>query len=320
MSKLQIVIGTYSGGLIGLEGKVNKLKTSFAFKAANNCIKSLSIVYPVLVAGDYEEMLRIYNLEEKKEFGSLLEGMGAINALHSTNTHLLSANEEGRVVIWRIKDWSQLHSLKGHKRGVNDVKFHPSSRLALSVGKDKKLILWNLLKARVAFKSRFKFNLEQVEWSPCGNFFLVRSSRSIYLFNTDSNIKEEYIEFKHKTQISASDFAGKSNLLVAGDNSGSLFIWNTNNSHISFKAHSHRIIAVKYIQIETAVGLKGLLISLTSQGELSLWNADPLGSSVAQLEPRTFQELENFNDVLVWSIQLKVRCASLTAFFKRKPI
>eukprot|EP00965_Chrysotila_dentata_P230579 6197845-Pleurochrysis_carterae.AAC.4 len=73
------------------------------------------------------------------------DGGGALNCLRfHGRTHMISAGDDGEICIWRTSDWECLLRLKGHKGPVLDLAIHPSGRIALSVGNDKKLMLWNL--------------------------------------------------------------------------------------------------------------------------------------------------------------------------------
>ena len=52
--------------------------------------------------------------------------------------------------------------------GVTDVSIHPSGKLALSIGKDRKLVTWNLIKGRSAYVTNIKDMANFVKWSPTG--------------------------------------------------------------------------------------------------------------------------------------------------------
>jgi WD40 repeat protein len=166
-------------------------------------VKSLKIQDNFLIAGGFDEMLRVYEIEKKLELGSLLESQGSINAIDSTPTHVICGNDQGKVTIWRTKDWSLLHSMKGHKKAVTGLSLHPSQRMALSVGRDNRLYLWNLITGRPAFKHKLKTSVEEVAWSPCGEFFAISSFRNILYYNIHSNIKEEYTELKCDKQLTS---------------------------------------------------------------------------------------------------------------------
>jgi protein MAK11 len=52
--------------------------------------------------------------------------------------------------------------------GVTDIAIHPSGKLALSIGKDRKLVTWNLIKGRSAYVTNIKDMANFVKWSPTG--------------------------------------------------------------------------------------------------------------------------------------------------------
>ena len=79
-------------------------------------------------------------------------------------SHLISAAEDGELCIWRTSDWECLTRMKGHKAQVNAIAVHPSGRLAITVGADSKLMLWNLLTAKCNYTSALAESSTLVEW------------------------------------------------------------------------------------------------------------------------------------------------------------
>jgi protein MAK11 len=65
-----------------------------------------------------------------------------------SRSHLLSASEDGTLCLFSCRDWALLRTLKGHKGKVNDVAMHPSGKLALSVGKDRTLRMWDMMRGK----------------------------------------------------------------------------------------------------------------------------------------------------------------------------
>ena len=65
-----------------------------------------------------------------------------------SRSHLLSASEDGTLCLFRARDWAVLRVLKGHKGRVNSVAVHPSGKVALSVGKDRALRMWDLMRGK----------------------------------------------------------------------------------------------------------------------------------------------------------------------------
>ena len=104
------------------------------------------------------------------------------------DSYLLSAGEDNTVCIWRVNDWVCVHILGGHKDIVNDVSIHPSGKMAMSSSKDGTLKLWNLIQGRCAFTRRLKgLPATIVEWSQCGEFYLIVSSNFVQIFSSSDN-------------------------------------------------------------------------------------------------------------------------------------
>lgn len=58
---------------------------------------------------------------------------------------MLVASTDSAITIYRVREWVLLRQLKGHKGRVNSIDAHPAGRVALSVGQDKMLRMWDLV-------------------------------------------------------------------------------------------------------------------------------------------------------------------------------
>ena len=75
--------------------------------------------------------------------------LGSITHLvFPSRSHLMSASEDGTLCLFRARDWAVLRALKGHKGRVNAIAIHPSGKVALSVGKDRALRMWDLMRGK----------------------------------------------------------------------------------------------------------------------------------------------------------------------------
>jgi protein MAK11 len=239
--------------------------------------------------------------------GGLLENLGSINAIDSCKTHALTGTEQGKISIWRCKDWTNLHTLKGHRKPITAIALHPSDRLAISTGKDRRLYLWNLIKARAAYKVQMDVVLEEIHWSPCGQFFVARTGKEIRCYNVECNIKEEFLRYPHTSQLVSLGFLGRSDCIHAGDFSGEVILWKINRGTISFKAHTSRLFKTCYIESET----RKILITITTLGELSIWNITSAVNSLLSLTKNSVLVIENPLDMQVYTTDLKCRCSSI---------
>ena len=125
------------------------------FSAHTGAIKCLAASDRYLVSGGSDEVIKIYDLKKRKDLGSLVQHNGAITSLQFySRNHLLSASEDGTICIWRTRDWECMATMKGHKGRVNGICVHPTGKIAVSVGKDKALRLWNLMTGRKASNTK----------------------------------------------------------------------------------------------------------------------------------------------------------------------
>ena len=77
--------------------------------------------------------------------------LGSITSLHFPSaSHLVTTSTDATLSLFRTSDWALLKSLKGHSGRINHVDVHPTGRVALSVGKDKTLKMWDLMRGRGA--------------------------------------------------------------------------------------------------------------------------------------------------------------------------
>jgi len=75
--------------------------------------------------------------------------LGSITHLvFSSRSHLFSASDDGTLCLFHARDWTVLRSLKGHKGRINSIAIHPSGKVALSVGKDRALRMWDLMRGK----------------------------------------------------------------------------------------------------------------------------------------------------------------------------
>ena len=92
------------------------------------------------------------------EHGALTHHEGTVScvATHGPTAHLLTASDDNSISVVRMGSWQVEKTLYKHSAGVTALALHPTGKLAFSAAKDKKMITWNLVKARPAFISHIK--------------------------------------------------------------------------------------------------------------------------------------------------------------------
>lgn len=155
MSTVEIVCGSYEGNVVGYSLTWDEIDAAsaspplplFAEAQHDGCVRALACGGGLMATGGTDNSIAVYNLRKRRSHGKLLQETGG-SAIHTLafheGSHLISGCADGELSIWRTSDWECLLRMKGHKAAVLGVAIHPSGRVALSVGADKKLMLWNL--------------------------------------------------------------------------------------------------------------------------------------------------------------------------------
>ncbi|VEU24131.1 DEKNAAC105421 [Brettanomyces naardenensis] len=257
--QFRIIVGSYEHSLLCLSVTIPQQKgidetpdvhfhPVFHFEAHTMSIRAMDVGKRYLVSGSNDEHIRIYDMQKRKELGTLLKHQGSITKLvfsdeakkdqdadneylsHKTGRWLLSAAEDGNILIWRVKDWEQFGTLKGHKGSVNDLCIHPSGRVAISVSSDRTVKLWNLMMARKAstLKLRGKTTLGQLPYfckfdkKSGGEYFVIGLTTRLIVYKTrEARILHVYTV---EQTIMCMEFLvlGEKQYLVLGMNDGSL--------------------------------------------------------------------------------------------------
>lgn len=308
-TQFRIMVGSYEHNLLCLslvlDGDKEPVFTPvFHFQAHALSIKSIDIAKRYLVTGSNDEHIRIYDLQKRKELGTLLSHQGTVTTLRfskegeddssdsgKSGKWLLSGSEDGKIIIRRAKDWEMLGTLKGHQGRINDLDIHPSGRVAISVSTDKTIRLWNLMTAKKAgvLKIKGRDHLGQsgeiVRWSSSGKHFIVGLLNQLFIYELGQEAQLAH-KLKFKTTLmclEVIDIEGKEFLATGHSNGAIEFvelqkILSSEEESPSvepdfvFRGHLNRVKGLAYYcdEIET----KGIpyLVSVSSDGRIVVWD------------------------------------------------
>ncbi|KAJ3298242.1 hypothetical protein HK104_010950 [Borealophlyctis nickersoniae] len=185
----RIVAGTYERLLYGIDANLTAspptLTPTFIYPAHISCIKSLATSQRFLATGSSDEIIKLYDLKQRREVGTLMHHNGTITCLRFfRKTHLLTCSEDGTVAIVRTRDWEVLKTLTGHKRAVSWADIHPTGKVMLSVGKDGTLKCWDLVRGICAYSMRLPKCGDRVLWSPSGTCYAVLMDGGVVQIHT----------------------------------------------------------------------------------------------------------------------------------------
>jgi len=112
---------------------------------------------------------------------------GTISCLKNYGSqYLFSGSDDGTICIFKSGSWQCEKTLHAHSEGVTGLSVHPSGKLALSVGKDKSLKTWNLVKGRSGYTTNLKELSEIIKWSLDGTYYAVGISNRVDVYAVDT--------------------------------------------------------------------------------------------------------------------------------------
>ncbi|CDO94548.1 unnamed protein product [Kluyveromyces dobzhanskii CBS 2104] len=249
-NQFRITVGSYEHNILCLSLNLSLPQPLFTpifhFQAHSLSVKCLDISKRYLVSGSNDENIRIYDLQKRKELGTLLGHQGSITNLRFSkgtdadgneiqlNKWLLSASEDNKMIVWRVKDWENFGSLKGHTARINDFDIHPSNRVAVSVSEDHSIRLWNLMtvkKAGVLKLRKYNQNGQFVRWcGDKGSYIAVGLLTKLLVFKTETAKVHREVDFGRNTLMHLErEIIDGEEYLVVGLNDGKIQFWKTSN-------------------------------------------------------------------------------------------
>ena len=282
----RIITGSYEHNLLCLSLAVYQgteiFSQIFHFTAHTQSIRCLASSKRYLCSGSNDEHIRIYDLQKRKELGTLLHHDGSITDLEFYGGKwLLSAANDGKICIWRIKDWEMLSELKGHKGAINGISVHPSGKIAISVGDDKTLRLWNLMTGRKASVLKLREPALKVKWTPDGEYFVVGFSTKLVLYSQSVDVVNE-IPFSsplhHLDVLKLGDNDEEVYIVTSHGNGQILFsnlsdvLSGTEKSSKDFQLVGHGTRVKHFSHYYHSDNGTHYLSSVSSDGQLVIWN------------------------------------------------
>lgn len=271
LEQVEVVAGSYEQVVFGFrvfpEEKEWTVKPVFTHHAHTASLSTVAASKQFIATGSKDETIQLYDMTSKTEHGALLHHEGTVSCLEFYGTsHLLSGGEDGLLCVWSTKTWECLKTIKAHKGHVSSLSVHPSGKLALSVGTDKKLRTWNLIDGRSAFCKIIKENAHLVQWSPEGDKYVVAVNDKLDVYSLESASIISTLTYQKR--ISSIKFLNNTLLAVAGDDeSVQIYDVDSEKCICEFKAHEIRVKAVESLMM----GELCVIITASNDGFIKLW-------------------------------------------------
>ncbi|OCH96292.1 WD40 repeat-like protein [Obba rivulosa] len=305
-SSFKIVAGSYEKLLYGLKCTVSAkdsdyeidLKPVFIFPAHISSVKAVAASPQGgkwLATGSTDETIKVWDLRRRKELGGLMHHQGSITHLQfPSRSHLLSASEDGTLCLFRARDWAVLRTLKGHKGRVNCVAVHPSQKVALSVGRDRTLRMWDLMRGKGSASTKLGKEGEVVRWSTDGTLFAVSTQSTIDIYSTDMKLLHIV---NHPARLHDIKFCkrvvGEGEVLLASAEDKKVSIYSLPANHevepsiiAELVGHTNRVKAVETLSIALPLSASQtsttVVSTISSDGKIHVYDLAALPAEAAE--------------------------------------
>ena len=196
LTNINIVLGSYEGKIFCLDFNLitSNLKT-YSFKVSENCLKTIINSDKHIFASGNDEIIHIYDIENREEKGLVLTYNGSISKIIKFKDFLFAGGDSPSIGIWRMTDFANIASLKGHKNQVNDFILHNNGKVIISVSKDNFLIIWNTTNGKAILKYNLKKNCNKLLFGKKQNIAYLIFDNEVWMIklNNKSNDFNEWI-------------------------------------------------------------------------------------------------------------------------------
>lgn len=282
-STVRISVGTYEHVLYGIDATIKQhdgnFETTFnpvyMFEAHTAQIKACAVGGRYLASGGVDEVLKLYDLKKRKDLGSLLSHDGSITAIKfpASGSHMLSSDENNRIIIWRCKDWTPQIQMTTRHGVVNDLSIHPSGKIALSVGRDRNVRLWNLVTGKKA--AAFKLGKEepfQVSWNRSGTQYAILFDKFIRIYDMSAISQCEFSA--ERSRFHALVWLTDDSIACTLE-SGVIQVLDVAMKTMKYelKGHKTRVkaISLQIVKPDNSEEERTVMISGSTDGEIKLW-------------------------------------------------
>lgn len=240
----------------------------------NHTDKSYTVVPDTFLSIGYDETMAIFSLTKRVQCGELKTpfnlGTPTCSSFAPTklsSTHALIGFSSGKIVIYKRKSWSIEHILMGHdEKGVNCITVHRSGKMALSGGRDGKIVLWDLMRGRLSFIYKVpsilkekKSIINHIIWSNDGMGYAYCTNEG-HVSVRDVRTEDILLDVTLPTRVNQICFVGSNDKLfvVAACDNGSLPMLEVRSVDNNEEAYRRAIMVIEPLENKTKSGLDRL--------------------------------------------------------------
>lgn len=189
-------LNRYEGRLYGWEIEMNnedegvKFVVKYMSDTHIGCIRCGCISYKknkkYLLTGGVDESIRIFDLNNESEFGSLIKHDGSINTLICFNNYVFSGGDDNKVIKWNNNKWECENIFDDINNPISSLSVHNSGKLLLVLTEHNTYCLYNLIDNKQVYKNKLKETATSIQFDQSGKYYLITYYRKIEIYEIGS--------------------------------------------------------------------------------------------------------------------------------------
>lgn len=196
----------------------------------------------LLISGGKDQILRIWELEHKRQIGNLIGHTGSITVISITNNseYVVSGSTDRTIRIWSIQAQSQINLLTGHTNEITKLIIPSHEKCILTLSMDNSVRVWNFAsKIQEFITFQHKSTILSIATTLDGSLLAITGfTKEITLYDMTANKEIAKIRCK-KSWIKHLSFSNNKKFLFCGGNS-SILVWDLeeNSKKADFCGHN----------------------------------------------------------------------------------
>lgn len=259
-----------------------ELSKSFASHCHSASIRAVAASERYVASGGADDKVFIFDMLKRQEISLLNHQRGTVTTLAFSpdTSHLFVGDASGAMIAYSTSTW-EVHKqwLKAHKgHGINLIRVHPSGKLAVTLGAELNMQMWNLIRGTCVNTTNLKVvpelgkTVDCLEWSESGDNLAISGAKVVQIWDTRS--AECQRSFATAARPTAIVWLNDTDLVIGMENGQVLFRRHADDD----EANATEPVAVHEKRVK-GMALQGLFLStISSDGQVALWKlAGPFG-------------------------------------------
>jgi WD40 repeat protein len=255
----QLIVIGYQNGYIRLWNRQGKAlpqapQEGETHEGRVTCV-AVSADGQTIVSGGEEGTVRLWDREAKPVGPALTGHDGRINsvALSADGKHIVSAGDDGMVRLWEQRAPSA--PVKAYEGKVDSIAFSGDGQTIRTSGPEAKILQWdrNGDPAQATATARYDnlasaaATVTATAWSRGGEFLIVgHSDGKLLQRNLQDTTSDKPFSENHSAGVTAIAVSGNGNVIVSGDENGTVRLWDRDRRPIGqpSKGHDGRVASL----------------------------------------------------------------------------